>query len=145
MPKPKKTRRKSYRNIHECMEDLLSREDLRRINQLGLWSAFSQVDGVRKFAALSRLQRREFFDQYEGSLGDEEPRPASDSDHSLFGLPSDASAQEINRRYRELALAFHPDRPDGDNELMLEINAAYQRLLQQAGADDRGEDPPPPG
>ena len=145
MPRPRKSRAKSYRSIHECMEDLLSREDMRRINQLGLWSAFSQVEGVRKFAALSRRQRQDFFDQYQRSLGDEEPRPAADTDHALFGLPESASAEEIHQRYRELALAFHPDRPDGDHELMLEINAAYQRLLQQVGAIDPNDSPQPRG
>ena len=143
MPRPRKSRTKSYRNIHECMEDLLSREDLRRINQLGLWSAFSQMEGVRKFAALSRRQREGFFDQYERSLGTDEPRPAADTDHALFGLPESATAEQINQRYRELALAFHPDRPDGDHELMLEINAAYQRLLERAAASERGDRPLP--
>ena len=138
MPKPRKAHKKTYRNIHECMEDLLSREDLKRINQLGLWSAFAQMERVKQFATLSRRTRREFFDRYEKSMSDDRGQPASDTDHHLFSLPPHATTEEIHQRYRELALAFHPDRPEGDHQLMQEINAAYQRLLAQSRSGAEG-------
>jgi DnaJ-domain-containing protein 1 len=124
--------RKSYRNVHECMEALLGRDDLKKIHQLGLWSAFADLDQVKQFAARPRRERQEFFARYERSLEDApKPRPA-DADHQLFGLPQEAGAEQIRQRYRELALAFHPDRSGGDQSLMQEINAAYQRLLRAA-------------
>lgn len=127
-------RRKTYQTLHECMEDLLGREDLKRIHQLGLWSFFASVDQVKQFAALPRSQRRAFFDRYAESLEEGRYAPSPpDPDHQLFDLPQDATAEQIRRRYRELALAFHPDRGEGDNELMQEINLAYQRLIAKVG------------
>ncbi len=129
----KATHRRSFRNVHECMEALLSREDLKKINRLGLWTAFADLDQVKQFASRPRQERQEFFARYERSLEDTpRPRPA-DADHLLFGLPQEASEEQIRQRYRELALAFHPDRNGGDQALMQEINAAYQRLLNAAG------------
>ena len=132
-------RRKQYRSVHECMADLLGRDDLRRINQLGLWSFFASMDQVKRFASLPRTERRAFFDRFAKTLADkpsaDEPSPISpaDEDHRLFDLPANATVEQIHRRYRELALAFHPDRREGDTELMQEINLAYQRLLAKAG------------
>jgi hypothetical protein len=127
-------RRKTYQTLHECMEDLLGRKDLMRIHQLGLWSFFASVDQVKQFAALPRDERRAFFDRYAESLADDRDAPSSpDPDYQLFDLPQDATAEQIRQRYRELALAFHPDRSEGDNELMQEINLTYQRLLAKVG------------
>lgn len=133
-----KAQRKQHRNIHECMADLLSRDDLSCINRLGLWSFFASMDQVKRFAALPRTERRAFFERFAKTLEDE-PSPdkpslasSSDEDHRLFDLPADATVEQIRQRYRELALAFHPDRREGDTELMQEINLAYQRLLATA-------------
>ena len=125
----KATHRKSYRNVHECMEALLGREDLNKINQLGLWSAFTDLDQVKQFASWPRQERREFFARYERSLDDAPQPKLADADHRLFDLPQGAAEEQIRQRYRELALSFHPDRHGGDQGLMQEINAAYQRLL----------------
>lgn len=131
----KSAHRRTYRSVHECMEALLGREDLRKINQLGLWSLFASVDQVKQFAAQPRQERQEFFARYARSLEDK-PRPSpADADHGLFGLPQSATQEQIRQRYRELALEFHPDRRGGDQALMQEINAAYQRLLGAAGED----------
>jgi len=123
-------RRKTYSSLHECMEELLSRDDLKRIHQLGLWSFFSSVDQVKQFAALPRVERRTFFDRFEKTIEEncDVPSP-SDPDYQLFDLPQNATSEQIRQRYHELALAFHPDRGEGDNELMQEINLAYRRLL----------------
>jgi len=117
------------------MEDLLSREDLSRINELGLWSFFASVDQVKRFASQPRSARQAFFDRFAKTLEDDpSPRPSPDADYRLFDLPPGATVDEIHQRYRELALDFHPDR-DGDHELMQEINLAYQRLLARAGEE----------
>ena len=42
-----------------------------------------------------------------------------------LGLPPDADPERITRRYRALAGVFHPDRPDGDHERMVEITTPY--------------------
>lgn len=134
----KATHRKSYRNVHECMEALLSREDLKKINRLGLWTAFTDLDQVKQFASRPRQERQEFFARYERSLEDT-PKPVpADADHLLFGLPQEAGEDQVRQRYRELALAFHPDRNGGDQGLMQEINAAYQRLLDAGGRRGQG-------
>ena len=134
----KATHRKSYRNVHECMEALLGREDLKKIHQLGLWSAFTSLEQVKQFASQSRQERQAFFARYERTLGDSGQTKLADPEHQLFDLPRGATAEQIRQRYRELALAFHPDRRGGDQSLMQEINAAYQRLLQMAAIDEEG-------
>jgi len=134
----KAAHRKSYRNVHECMEALLSREDLKRINRLGLWTAFADLDQVRQFAARPRQERQEFFARYERSLDDTPRTRPADADHQLFDLAQEAGEEEVRRRYRELALVFHPDRSGGDQGLMQEINAAYQRLLRAAHREEGG-------
>jgi hypothetical protein len=117
----------------EYAQAMLGREDLRQIGQLGLWSAFSSAEAVRRFAALSRAERQTFFARFARSMSDDPPLKTSrttDTDHRLFDLPQDANLEQIHSRYRELALGFHPDRSDGDTALMQEINAAYQRLQE---------------
>jgi DnaJ-domain-containing protein 1 len=48
---------------------------------------------------------------------------------AVLGLPSDATRQQIKRRYRELAKKYHPDR-GGDQNEMRRIIAAYQVLMK---------------
>ena len=48
---------------------------------------------------------------------------------AVLGLPSDATRQQIKRRYRELAKIYHPDR-GGDQNEMRRIIAAYQVLMK---------------
>ena len=50
---------------------------------------------------------------------------------AVLGLPSDATRQEIKRRYRELAKKYHPDR-GGDQKEMRRIIAAYQLLMKSS-------------
>ena len=133
MPRTRR-RRRQYNSVHECMEDLLSREDLGNLNRLGLWSVFSTVEEVKRFAAQSRAERNAFFARYSAQLEHDAPPCAPDADHRLFDLPQKATVEQIRARYRELAKAFHPDRA-GDHELMLQINTTYQRLLEQARLD----------
>lgn len=48
---------------------------------------------------------------------------------NVLGLPSNATPQQIKRRYRELAKRYHPDR-GGDAREMQRIIAAYQFLIK---------------
>lgn len=64
--------------------------------------------------------------------------------HAVLGLDPGASPEEVHRAYRSLAKRFHPDRAgagDGDGELMISINAAYDLLREQL-EHGRAEGPP---
>ncbi|HEU5226586.1 MAG TPA: J domain-containing protein [Ktedonobacteraceae bacterium] len=49
---------------------------------------------------------------------------------SVLGLPANATAQQIKRRYRTLAKRYHPDR-GGDQRQMQRIIAAYEYLVKE--------------
>ena len=52
------------------------------------------------------------------------------SDHSILGVPYNASQAEIRKAYRQLALTYHPDRnpsPDAAEQFRT-IQEAYERL-----------------
>ncbi len=56
---------------------------------------------------------------------------ATEDYYGVLGLRPDASAEEIKKIYRELALRYHPDRNGGDperEERLKEINQAYHVL-----------------
>jgi curved DNA-binding protein CbpA len=56
---------------------------------------------------------------------------ATEDYYGVLGLRSDASAEEIKKIYRELAVKYHPDRNGGDRgseERLKEINQAYHVL-----------------
>lgn len=48
--------------------------------------------------------------------------------YRLFGLPETASEAEIKRKYRQLAMRYHPDKFDGDDSKFIEIKEAYEYL-----------------
>lgn len=48
-----------------------------------------------------------------------------------LGLPANASARDIKKAYRRMALKFHPDR-GGSHEKMQEINEAYENAMRLA-------------
>ena len=86
----------------------------------------------------SKAERRAFFQHYAAHMDADATsrahaaRAADEADYRFFDLPNGASPAQIRDRYRELALGFHPDRIDGDTELMQAINAAYRRLQRRA-------------
>lgn len=49
----------------------------------------------------------------------------------VLGLPSNATRQQIKRRYRSLAKQYHPDR-GGDQKQMQRIIAAYELLMKDS-------------
>jgi DnaJ-domain-containing protein 1 len=49
---------------------------------------------------------------------------------AVLGLPPNATAQQIKRRYRALAKRHHPDR-GGDPRQMQRIIAAYEFLVKE--------------
>lgn len=49
--------------------------------------------------------------------------------YSILGIPRNASSEEIKKAYRKLAMANHPDRPDGNEEKFKKISEAYDTLI----------------
>lgn len=48
--------------------------------------------------------------------------------YEILGVEKDASADEIKKAYRRLAIQYHPDKEGGSEEKFKEINEAYQVL-----------------
>jgi DnaJ-class molecular chaperone len=67
-------------------------------------------------------------------------RPRPDRDYyAVLGVPADASADEIRRAYRRLALRWHPDRNPGEPsaaERFTEVSEAYAVLIDPARRRD---------
>ncbi len=69
-------------------------------------------------------------------------KPPSIDPYALFNLPHNASRDEIEARYKELALQYHPDRVAhlGEelrtlaHEKMVHIQQAYESLIKSASA-----------
>lgn len=49
----------------------------------------------------------------------------------LFGLPEDATAEQVKRRWHELCLIHHPDH-GGSAEDFQRLHAEYKRLMVEA-------------
>lgn len=48
--------------------------------------------------------------------------------YGALGLDKRATAKDIKKAYRKLAVKYHPDKPNGDEEKFKEISAAYEVL-----------------
>jgi hypothetical protein len=60
---------------------------------------------------------------------------ASREDYELLGLSESASEEEIRKRYKKLALEFHPDKRGGseeDEEKWKEIQAVYKKISEKS-------------
>ena len=59
--------------------------------------------------------------------------------YQLLGISTDATAAEIKKAYRKLAMQYHPDKLKGDPEaeektkLFQDITAAYKKALEEVG------------
>jgi len=57
--------------------------------------------------------------------------PYTRDPYEVLGVSRDASPQEIQKKYRKLAMEYHPDKNPGDEvaaEKMKEVNAAYAEI-----------------
>jgi DnaJ-class molecular chaperone len=61
--------------------------------------------------------------------------------YAILSVARDASVYEIRVAYRALARRHHPDRPDGDESLFLQIQAAYQILIDPGSRAAHDRDP----
>lgn len=51
--------------------------------------------------------------------------------YEILGIPKSASADEIKKAFRRLAVKYHPDKEGGDEAKFKEINEAYEVLKDQ--------------
>lgn len=63
------------------------------------------------------------------------PAPKGKHWRDILALPADrpATAETIKRAYQALASVRHPDKPDGSNEAMTELNNARDTALREIG------------
>lgn len=77
-----------------------------------------------------KLQRRRARKRA-GRRSKEKRRRVAKDYYSILGVERSATAEEVKRAYRKLALQYHPDKPTGNEEKFKEINEAYQVLSDQ--------------
>ncbi len=61
--------------------------------------------------------------------------------YKVLGVPTTATDDEVKKAYRRLAKRYHPDANPGDRvaeQRMKEINAAYDQIINGAGAASSG-------
>ena len=51
--------------------------------------------------------------------------------YEVLGISKGASADEIKKAFRKLAVTYHPDKEGGDEAMFKEINEAYEVLKDQ--------------
>lgn len=98
----------------------------------GRWqSTMYAQDVLRRHAGMRRAKpapRNEAsFEQIKSRMEAWMARLDAEDPHAVLGVSSRAPAEQVQARYRELALANHPDR-GGDAAEMRRINEAYERI-----------------
>jgi|APSaa5957512622_1039677.scaffolds.fasta_scaffold84931_2 curved DNA-binding protein CbpA len=48
--------------------------------------------------------------------------------YEILGIEESLSPGEIKKAYRNLAVKYHPDKPDGDEDKFKEVNESYEFL-----------------
>ena len=60
------------------------------------------------------------------------PHERDNSDpYKILGVSPNVSMQEIERRYKQLSLIWHPDKQEGNLAAMKRLNEAYSVICQQ--------------
>lgn len=52
------------------------------------------------------------------------------NNYDILGIPKGANKDTIKKAYRKLALKHHPDRKNGNSDRFLQLQKAYEELLQ---------------
>lgn len=71
---------------------------------------------------------KSFWHKYNDYIGETAPAIGREQALSVFELDSDASARDIRKRWRQLALKWHPDRAGGDSQQFRQACRAWQTL-----------------
>ncbi|EIJ87235.1 uncharacterized protein NEPG_00591 [Nematocida parisii ERTm1] len=53
----------------------------------------------------------------------------------ILGCTVESSHEEIRKRYRQLSMKMHPDRPGGSEEKFIQLNQAYELLTEKTDSD----------
>lgn len=98
----------------------------------GRWqSAMYAKDVLRKHAGARyhrpEPKREERFERIKARMDAWVARLDRDDPHGVLGVSPRASPEQVRERYRELALAHHPDRGGNEAE-MRRINDAYEQI-----------------
>jgi len=51
--------------------------------------------------------------------------------YEILGVNYDSSAKEIKKKYREMSLKYHPDKPTGNEKLFMKLTKAYNALTDE--------------
>lgn len=112
-----------------------------------LLGPLGRIDDLLLFALVAwqsyrRRRTRSEAKTSEANRHERTTQPPSPDPYTLFDLRPDASREQIEARYKELALQYHPDRVAHlgqelrtlAHEKMIEIQRAYEELLKSSSA-----------
>lgn len=51
--------------------------------------------------------------------------------YEILGVSTSSSAKEIKKKYREMSLKYHPDKPTGNEKLFMKLTKAYDALTDE--------------
>ncbi len=120
------TKRKGKTELQDAFDAIAGFRDL--VNE-----TFEKLTGKSVAAWLREFQQQPRELPGEEQATPEQPAmPLADA-YAILGLKSNSSLDEVEKRYRDLANLYHPDRPGGYEEAMKLLNRAYERIQQQRG------------